>query len=187
MGQPARPLPARRLKNWSRSRSWRRCRLRTSCSRCGTGCGSGPTSTEPAGGACRCAIWPACGGSCFQRNSADWRKLLIERVVIADGGLEIIWRDQGWQELAGELLPGTIGAEIAGMGSRRRKWHEAESAALWAAIARERRDGGQVKLSTFIPLKIRKRGGSKVVVRRMARSSRRARSPARSTSPCWWR
>jgi hypothetical protein len=36
---------------------------------------------------------------------------------------------------------------------------------LGAAIARERRDGGQVKLSTFIPLKIRKRGVSKVVVR----------------------
>lgn len=32
-------------------------------------------------------------------------------------------------------------------------------------VERERRDGGQVKLSTFIPLKIRKRGGSKVVVR----------------------
>jgi len=28
-------------------------------------------------------------------------QLLIERVVIADGGLEIVWRDQGWQELAG--------------------------------------------------------------------------------------
>lgn len=36
---------------------------------------------------------------------------------------------------------------------------------LGGAIARERQDGGQVKLSTFIPLKIRKRGGSKVVVR----------------------
>ncbi|MCB5247238.1 MAG: hypothetical protein LHW57_04340 [Candidatus Cloacimonetes bacterium] len=32
-------------------------------------------------------------------------------------------------------------------------------------VARERRDGGQVTLSTFIPLKIRKRGASKVVVR----------------------
>lgn len=42
-------------------------------------------------------------------------QLLIERVVIADGGLEIIWRDQGWQELAGELLPGTIGAELQEM------------------------------------------------------------------------
>ena len=39
-------------------------------------------------------------------------QLLIDRVVIADSGLEIIWRDQGWQELAGELLPGTIGAEL---------------------------------------------------------------------------
>ena len=38
--------------------------------------------------------------------------LLIERVVIADGGLEIIWRDQGWQELAAEVAPGTIGAEL---------------------------------------------------------------------------
>lgn len=36
---------------------------------------------------------------------------------------------------------------------------------LGAAIARARRDGGQVKLSTFIPLKIRKRGASQVVVR----------------------
>ena len=39
-------------------------------------------------------------------------QLLIERVVIADGGLEIIWRDQSWQELAGELLSGSIGAEL---------------------------------------------------------------------------
>jgi hypothetical protein len=36
---------------------------------------------------------------------------------------------------------------------------------LGSAIAREHREGGQVKLSTFIPLKIRKRGASKVVVR----------------------
>ena len=42
-------------------------------------------------------------------------QLLIERVAIADGGLEIIWRDQGWQALAGELLPGTIGAELQEM------------------------------------------------------------------------
>lgn len=36
---------------------------------------------------------------------------------------------------------------------------------LGTPIARKQQDGGQVKLSTFIPLKIRKRGGSKVVVR----------------------
>jgi len=37
---------------------------------------------------------------------------------------------------------------------------------LGGPVARERQDGSQIKLSTFIPLKIRKRGGSKVVVRR---------------------
>lgn len=37
--------------------------------------------------------------------------------------------------------------------------------ATGAPVARERRDGGQIRLSTFIPLKIRKRGASKVVVR----------------------
>lgn len=37
--------------------------------------------------------------------------------------------------------------------------------ATGAPVARECRDGAQVKLSTFIPLKIRKRGASKVVVR----------------------
>ncbi|MFZ5534139.1 MAG: hypothetical protein ACOY5H_11615 [Pseudomonadota bacterium] len=37
--------------------------------------------------------------------------------------------------------------------------------ATGAPVAREHRDGGQIKTSTFIPLKIRKRGASKVVVR----------------------
>lgn len=35
---------------------------------------------------------------------------------------------------------------------------------LGGPVAREKQDGSQIKLSTFIPLKIRKRGGSKVVV-----------------------
>jgi hypothetical protein len=39
-------------------------------------------------------------------------KLLIEQVVMADAGLEIIWRDHGWQQLTCDLLPGTIGAEL---------------------------------------------------------------------------
>ena len=47
----------------------------------------------------------------FPAEQCRLAQLLIERVVIADGGLEIIWRDQGWQELARELMPGTIGAE----------------------------------------------------------------------------
>jgi hypothetical protein len=53
----------------------------------------------------------------FPAEQCRLAQLLIERVVIADGGLEIIWRDQGWQELAGELLPGTIGAELQEMGA----------------------------------------------------------------------
>ena len=48
----------------------------------------------------------------FPAEQCRLAQLLIERVVIADGGLEIIWRDQGWQDLAGELMPGTIGAEL---------------------------------------------------------------------------
>lgn len=39
-------------------------------------------------------------------------QLLIERVVLGDDGLEIVWRDLGWQELVADLLPGTIGAEL---------------------------------------------------------------------------
>ena len=39
-------------------------------------------------------------------------QLLIERVVMGADGMEIVWRDIGWQELAAELLPGTIGAEL---------------------------------------------------------------------------
>lgn len=48
----------------------------------------------------------------FPAEQCHLAKLLIERVLIADGGLEIVWRDQGWQDLAAELLPGTIGAEL---------------------------------------------------------------------------
>ncbi len=51
----------------------------------------------------------------FPTEQCRLAQLLIERVVIADGGLEIIWRDQGWQELAAELAPGTIGAELQEM------------------------------------------------------------------------
>lgn len=48
----------------------------------------------------------------FPAEQCRLAKLLIERVVVADGGLEIVWCDQGWQELAVELMPGTIGAEL---------------------------------------------------------------------------
>ena len=39
--------------------------------------------------------------------------LLIERVTLRSEGIEIAWRDVGWATLAGEMLPGTIGAELA--------------------------------------------------------------------------
>jgi hypothetical protein len=57
----------------------------------------------------------------FPAEQCRLAQLLIERVVVADGGLEIIWRNQGWQELAGELLPGTIGAEL-------QEWEQTEEA-----------------------------------------------------------
>jgi site-specific DNA recombinase len=38
--------------------------------------------------------------------------LLIERVTLRDEGIEITWRDAGWATLVGEMLPGTIGAEM---------------------------------------------------------------------------
>jgi hypothetical protein len=48
----------------------------------------------------------------FPAEQCRLAKLLIERVIVADGGLEIVWHDQGWGELAVELMPGTIGAEL---------------------------------------------------------------------------
>lgn len=48
-----------------------------------------------------------------------------------------------------------------------------------APFARERQDAGRIKLSTFIPLKIRKRGASKVVVRPDGQPA----APGRATTP----
>jgi len=61
---------------------------------------------------CRCQLatmWP----QLFPAEQCRLVQLLIERVVLGDTGMEIIWRDSGWQELACELIPGTIGAELA--------------------------------------------------------------------------
>ncbi|MGK0674450.1 MAG: recombinase family protein [Halothiobacillaceae bacterium] len=48
----------------------------------------------------------------FPAEQCRLAQILIERVIVADEGLEIVWRDQGWRELAVELMPGTIGAEL---------------------------------------------------------------------------
>ena len=39
-------------------------------------------------------------------------RLLIERVVVAEAGIEIIWRETAWHTLIDEMHPGTIGAEL---------------------------------------------------------------------------
>jgi DNA invertase Pin-like site-specific DNA recombinase len=41
--------------------------------------------------------------------------LLIERVQLLSDGVDIIWRESGWRELAGELSPDTIGGELLQM------------------------------------------------------------------------
>ncbi len=54
-------------------------------------------------------VWP----SLFPAEQRRLAQLLIERVLIDDDGLEILWRDAGWVELIDELRPGSIGAELA--------------------------------------------------------------------------
>ena len=39
-------------------------------------------------------------------------QLLIERVLLRPDGIEIVWRAPGWQELAGDLRPDTLGGEL---------------------------------------------------------------------------
>jgi DNA invertase Pin-like site-specific DNA recombinase len=41
--------------------------------------------------------------------------LLIERVNLLSDGIDVVWREPGWRELAGELVPGTIGGELLEM------------------------------------------------------------------------
>ena len=42
-------------------------------------------------------------------------QLLIERVILGDQGIEIVWNEAGWPCLLGELRPGTLGAELLEM------------------------------------------------------------------------
>ena len=41
--------------------------------------------------------------------------LLIERVQLLSDGVDIVWRESGWRELAGELRPDSIGGEMLDM------------------------------------------------------------------------
>jgi site-specific DNA recombinase len=48
----------------------------------------------------------------FPEEQGRLVNLLIERVVLREDGIDIVWREVGWKELAGELAPGSIGGEL---------------------------------------------------------------------------
>ncbi len=53
-------------------------------------------------------VWKAL----FPAEQVRLVNLLIERVVLLSDGIDIVWREVGWKELAGELAPETIGGEM---------------------------------------------------------------------------
>ena len=48
----------------------------------------------------------------FPEEQVRLVNLLIERVQLLSDGIDIVWREVGWKELAGELTPGSIGGEL---------------------------------------------------------------------------
>jgi len=53
-------------------------------------------------------VWKAL----FPAEQVRLVNLLIERVVLLADGVDIVWREAGWKELAGELAPETLGGEM---------------------------------------------------------------------------
>ena len=53
-------------------------------------------------------VWKAL----FPAEQVRLVNLLIERVVLLADGVDIVWREVGWKELAGELAPETLGGEM---------------------------------------------------------------------------
>ncbi len=51
----------------------------------------------------------------FPEEQVRLVNLLIERVQLLSDGIDIVWREAGWKELAGELAPDTIGGEMLEM------------------------------------------------------------------------
>ncbi len=51
----------------------------------------------------------------FPEEQARLVNLLIERVQLLSDGIDIVWREVGWKDLAGELAPDTIGGEMLEM------------------------------------------------------------------------
>jgi hypothetical protein len=54
------------------------------------------------------AVWQALYPPEQQRIA----QLLIKKVVVGAQAVSIVWHDAGWAELATELRPGSIGAEL---------------------------------------------------------------------------
>jgi DNA invertase Pin-like site-specific DNA recombinase len=54
-------------------------------------------------------VWAAL----YPAERARIARLLIEKVVVGESAVSIVWREAGWPALVGELAPGTIGAELA--------------------------------------------------------------------------
>jgi site-specific DNA recombinase len=70
-----------------------------------------PELTEPE------VVLPLCQlgqvwGQLFPAEQQRIVQLLVERVILQEAGIEIRWREMGWQTLAGEMRPGSIGAEL---------------------------------------------------------------------------
>lgn len=57
------------------------------------------------------AVWQ----QLFPEEQQRIARLLIERVQMLSDGIDIQWRESGWVELAGELAPAMIGAEMLEM------------------------------------------------------------------------
>jgi hypothetical protein len=59
------------------------------------------------------AVWP----QLFPEEQLRLVNLLIERVVLLSDGIDIVWRELGWKDLAGELTADRIGGELLEMES----------------------------------------------------------------------
>jgi hypothetical protein len=73
----------------------------------------GKTQSHRAGGGAGAAPARRVWEQLFPAERQRIVQLLIERVTLRDEGIEIAWREVGWATLVGEMLPGTIGAELA--------------------------------------------------------------------------
>src|SRR6218665_2246119 len=122
----------------------------------------------------------AAGGVSIRNLAAIWRTLYSAeerrpgQVVVWGGG----GGGGGGGGIDGRFAAGPDGGGIAGTGSGGNVKNKPKIEATGRAVKRERRDGDEIRLTTFIPIKIRKRGGRIVVVRRAAAEVKSNPQPA---------